>query len=66
MLAAEAEGLGSTMIGCAAPVIARDKPLLEQFGLPPGHLPRIVLIVGRPAVRFAKAIERPFASLTWH
>jgi nitroreductase/NAD-dependent dihydropyrimidine dehydrogenase PreA subunit len=66
MLAAEAEGLGSTMIGCVAPVIARDKRLLAKLGLPPGHLPRIVLILGKPAVRFVKAIERPLASITWH
>jgi nitroreductase/NAD-dependent dihydropyrimidine dehydrogenase PreA subunit len=63
MVAAEALGLGSCMIGCVAPVIARRKDLLRKHGLPAGHVPKIALILGYPAVRFRKAIRRPFLSV---
>lgn len=66
MLAAEAAGLGTTMIGCASPVLARRKPLLAKYGLPPGNLPRIILVLGYAAVHFHRAIRRPFASVNYY
>ncbi len=63
MLAAEATGLGSCMIGCVPPVLERRKDLMKKHGLPEGHIPKIVLILGYPAVRFRKAIRRPFLSV---
>jgi nitroreductase/NAD-dependent dihydropyrimidine dehydrogenase PreA subunit len=64
MVAAEAMGLGSCMIGCVAPVLARRKDLMSKHGVPAGHIPKIVLILGYPAVHFRKAIRRPFLSVT--
>jgi nitroreductase/NAD-dependent dihydropyrimidine dehydrogenase PreA subunit len=66
MVAAEALGLGSCMIGCVAPVIGRRKELLRKYGLPAGHAPKIVLILGYPAVAFEKAVRRPFQSVCWY
>jgi nitroreductase len=66
MLTAEAAGLGTTMIGCASPALARRKPLLARYGLPPGNLPRIILILGYPAVHFHRAIRRQFATVTYY
>jgi ferredoxin/nitroreductase len=66
MLAAEAEGLGTTMIGCAAPPLARRRALLDAYGLPAGNQPKIVLIMGHPNVRYCRAIERPFDTVTYH
>lgn len=66
MLAAEAAGLGTTMIGCASPVLARRKPLLAKYGLPAGNLPRIILVLGYPAVHFHRAIRRQLASVTYY
>ncbi|MEW6719717.1 MAG: nitroreductase family protein [Thermodesulfobacteriota bacterium] len=63
MVAAESMGLGTCMIGSVAPVLERRKDLMEKHGLPPGNIPRIVLIMGHPAVRFRKAIRRPFLSV---
>jgi nitroreductase len=63
MVAAEAMGLGTCMIGCVAPVLERRKDLMEKYGLPVGHIPKIVLILGYSAVRFRKAIHRPFLSV---
>ena len=65
MVAAEAMGLGTCMIGCVAPVLGRRKDLMEKHGLPVGHLPKIVLILGYPAVRFRKTIRRPFLSVRY-
>ena len=64
MIAAEAMGLGTCMIGCLPPVLERRKDLKRKHGIPEGHTPRIVLILGYPAVRFRKAIRRPFLSVT--
>ena len=63
MVAAEAMGLGTCMIGCLPPVLARRKDLMEKHGVPDGNVPKLVLILGYPAVRFRKAIRRPFLSV---
>lgn len=66
MLAAEAAGLGTTMIGCASPALARRKSLLAKYGLPEGHQPRIILVLGYPAVHFHRAIRRQLASVAYY
>jgi len=66
MLAAGALGLGTTMIGCVSPPLARKKDLLRKYGLPEGHLPKIVLILGWPATHYRKAIRRSFASVRYY
>ncbi len=64
MIAAEAMGLGSCMIGCLPPVLARRKDLMKKHGVPDGNIPKLVLILGYPAVEFRKAIRRPFLSVS--
>jgi len=41
MLAAEALGLGTTMIGGAAPMLQRNPALCRRLGIPPNHTPAI-------------------------
>jgi len=65
MVAAEASGLGTCMIGCLPPVLERRKDLKKKHGIPQEHTPRIVLLLGHPAVRFRKAIRRPFLSVEY-
>lgn len=65
MLAAESIGLGTCMIGCLPPVLDRRKDLKARHGIPEGHAPRIVLLLGRPAGRFLKGIRRPFLSVKY-
>ena len=60
MLAAESLGLGTTMIGAAAPMLVRNKALCRRLEVPEGHTPAIALIVGHPAVTFRRAIRRRF------
>lgn len=63
MVAAEAMGLGTCMIGCLPPVLERRKDLMKKHGVPDGNIPKLMLILGYPAVRFRKAIRRPFHSV---
>jgi NAD-dependent dihydropyrimidine dehydrogenase PreA subunit/nitroreductase len=60
MLAAESLGLGTTMIGAAAPMLVRSKELCRRAGVPEGHRPAIALILGHPAVSFRRAVRRRF------
>ena len=64
MLAAESVGLGSTMIGAAAPIIMRKRELCQRLGIPAGNKPAIALIVGYPAVDFRRGVIRRFASVS--
>lgn len=63
MLAAEALGLGSTMIGSAPPILARDPAARAALGVPRGNKPAIALIVGYPARAFERGIRRRFSSV---
>ena len=60
MLSAESLGLGSTIIGGAPPVLARNKALAQRIGIPEGHTPCMALIVGHPATKFRRAVRRRF------
>jgi len=62
MLAAESFGLGSTIIGCAGPVIQRSKALRRRLQIPDGHHVAHALILGHPATTFRKGIARSFLS----
>jgi nitroreductase len=64
MLAAESLGLGTTMIGAAAPIIMRKRELCQQLGIPDGNKPAIALILGYPAVHFRRGVIRRFASVS--
>ena len=64
MLAAESLGLGTTMIGAAAPIILRKRQLCQRLGIPNGNKPAIALIIGYPAVRFRRGVIRRFASVS--
>ena len=64
MLAAESLGLGTTIIGGAAPVLKRNKVLCKSLGVPGGNTPAIALILGYPAVSFRRAVRRRFACMS--
>lgn len=64
MLAAESMGLGTTMIGAAAPIIARNPRLSRKLGIPEGNRPAIALIVGFPAASFRRGVQRHFSCVT--
>ncbi len=60
MLAAESFGLGTTMIGAAAPMLQRDEALSLACGIPAGNKAALVLILGWPGVKYRRAIRRRF------
>lgn len=60
MLAAESLGLGTIMIGAAAPIMQRNKKICRALGIPDGNKPSIVLLVGYPKYKFRKGIKRQF------
>jgi len=64
MLAAESLGLGTTIIGAAAPIIMRNRKLCKRLGIPEGNKPAIALIIGYPAVHFRRGVTRHFASVS--
>lgn len=66
MIAAESLGLGSCMIGCLTPPLSRKPTLMQKYQIPAGHKPAIVLILGYPAVKFQRALRRPFHSVTYY
>ncbi len=63
MLAAESLGLGTTMIGGAAPVLKRNRTLCARLGIPEGNTPSIALVIGYPAVQFHRGIRRRFSTV---
>ena len=63
MLAAEALGLGTCIIGCLPPILARRKDLLKKYGIPEGQKPALMLILGYPDVKFRKGIKRRFLTV---
>lgn len=63
MLAAEAQGLGSCIIGGAPPILQRNRTLCRELGIPAANRPVLALIVGHPAVRFRRGIRRHFTSV---
>lgn len=64
MLAAEALGLGSCMIGCLPPVLARRQDLMAKHGIPAGQTPALVLILGYPVTPFQRGVRRRFLAVT--
>lgn len=66
MIAAASLGLGSCMIGCLTPPLARKKKLLRKYRIPAGHSPAIVLILGYPSVKFRRGVRRTFQSVAYY
>lgn len=61
MLAAEALGLGSCIIGGAPPIMQRNRTICRRLRIPESNKPTIALILGYPAVTFKHTIKRRFS-----
>jgi nitroreductase len=61
MLAAESLGLGSCLLGFPGYAIKYSRRLKSKYGLPRRLQPGIVMVLGYPAFRHARAIRRRFA-----
>jgi nitroreductase/Pyruvate/2-oxoacid:ferredoxin oxidoreductase delta subunit len=65
MLAAQAYGLGTCMIGSVGPMLGRAKPLREKYGIPPGHKLGMALIAGYPAVQYGRTLRRKLGGVKY-
>ena len=65
MLAAQALGLGTTMIGIVAGVVDQDKALRARLGIPEANQCEISLIIGHPAAHYRRAIPRAHKHVSW-
>jgi ferredoxin len=61
MLAGEALGLGSCMLGFPGYAMKESKALQAKYGLPTGAQQGLVVIFGHPAIHPRKALRRRFA-----
>lgn len=65
MLAAQALGLGTTIIGLTPPIIDRSKELRERYGIPRRNKVVTSLIVGHPKYKYRKSIRRKFPDVRY-
>ena len=66
MLAAEALGLGACMIGTPAQFMKYSKKLKRKYGIPIRNQQGITLILGYPALKYRRAIQRRFADVNFY
>lgn len=64
-LAAHALGLGACWCGYAMLAAAHSPEVLEALGVPAKNMAWASLMVGRPAVRYARIPDRKPADITW-
>ena len=63
MLAGEALGLGSCLIGSVTPFLERDKKTKAKYGFDPKTKLGTVLILGYPQYQFSHALRRTFGEV---
>ncbi len=64
MLSAQAQGLGTTMIGMVPAFVERTPVARRELNIPEENGVSLSLIVGYPKVRFVRGIRRP-VDATW-
>ncbi len=65
MLAGEALGLGTCMLGFPGNILQRDTSARKKFNLPDKIKPGIVVIFGYPRYKFSHAIKRRFGKVDY-
>lgn len=65
MIAAEASGLGSCIIGMIPPAIQNSKKLREKLEIPKDNEVLGCLVLGWPKVTYNRSIPREFKSVKW-
>ncbi|MBI5491272.1 MAG: nitroreductase family protein [Deltaproteobacteria bacterium] len=63
MVAAEALGLGTCVLGFPGPLLRQSAKLRRKYGLPEKIQPGMCLAIGHPAVKFGRAIRRRFVEI---
>jgi nitroreductase/NAD-dependent dihydropyrimidine dehydrogenase PreA subunit len=58
VLAAEAMGLGSCIIGMTGPFLSRSKELKKKYGVPQENREGLMVVFGHPAIKFRRTVKR--------
>ena len=58
MVAAEALGLGTCILGFPGPLLKQNGKLRKKYGLPEKIQPGMCLVIGHPAVKFRRGVRR--------
>jgi nitroreductase len=64
-LAAEALGLGATIIGLIPPVINKEKKLKKLLNIPDNHEAVSSIIIGYPKYKYLRGIKRELKKINW-
>lgn len=59
MLAAHAQGLGTTMIGMVPPFVNQNRDVRRRIKIPDENIAVLSLIIGHSKVKFSRGIRRP-------
>lgn len=65
MLAGEALGLGSCMIGAVAPMLKYAPKIKAKYHIRPDMKSGLIVLFGYPAVRYVRGIRRSFANVDY-
>jgi nitroreductase/NAD-dependent dihydropyrimidine dehydrogenase PreA subunit len=65
MLAAQAMGLGTTIIGLVPAAMNKTPDLMEMFSIPKGHEIVVSLILGYPKYKYYRAVKRQLKRVNW-
>lgn len=65
MIAGEALGIGTRMIGSVAPFIRHSHALKSKYGLPAKHISGVLVAFGYPEVTYNKAIKRQIGAVRY-
>jgi len=65
MLAGEALGLGTCLVGSAAPFIRYSRALRKKYGIPDKHNPGVLVLFGYPEVTYSRAIKRQLGDVRY-
>ncbi len=63
MLAAEALGLGTCMLGFPGPLLAHSRKLRARYGIPGKSRMGLTVVFGYPAIQFHRGLKRRFAAV---
>lgn len=66
MLAGEALGLGTCMIGSVAPFIRYSSSFKNKYGISPGMKDGLMVIFGYTETHYSFGLNRTFAQITYH
>lgn len=66
MLAGEALGLGTCLVGSVAPFIRYSRAVRKKYGIADKHYPGLLVLFGYPAIAYRRGIMRQLGKISYH